>query len=235
MTTAEITLEHIDAGCRAAIAARDGHPTDGHGYDQSSWCGTACCIWGHAVLAAGLPLDEADDGPPDDWPHRDIAKALGCPDTTPEQVLSRARVGGKIDETGAIVGNGWVLSGGRAVVRNRGHAVVWDGGQAVVWNGGQAVVWDDGRADVRYGGYVGVRNGGRADVWNRGYADVWNGGQSVVWNGGRANVRDGGYADVWDGGYAFVWDRGRAFVRNRGHAFVRNGGHADGPGIIYRE
>lgn len=94
-TVHDITLDHLDAGCRAAIAARDGSPIDGYGYDQASWCGTACCIWGHTVLVAGLPLLAAEGGPPDGW-HPSIARMLHCCSTTPEQVLSRSLYWGDV-------------------------------------------------------------------------------------------------------------------------------------------
>lgn len=107
MTTNEITLDHIDAGCRAAISARDSKPVDGHGYNQANWCGTSCCIWGHAVSAASLPLEAADGGPPPGW-HPDIAGMLRSGATKPEQVLSRIHPDFKSAKTTrGNIGIGW--------------------------------------------------------------------------------------------------------------------------------
>jgi hypothetical protein len=46
----QITEADIDEAIRRAEAGGAG----GVGYDQSRWCGTACCVLGHARIVAGL-------------------------------------------------------------------------------------------------------------------------------------------------------------------------------------
>jgi len=76
-TTPQITEQHLR---EAIVAAETGH-LNGHEYDQSTWCGTACCVLGFARIIAGL--DKADEGPRpgeiEDTPWtKTIVRLLGC-------------------------------------------------------------------------------------------------------------------------------------------------------------
>ena len=84
MSGPAITLEHLREALRRVQA---GELPEGHGYDQGNWCGTSCCLWGHAHVVAGLPVEQAEGGPSQAWAggdwRREIARGalrIACAD-----------------------------------------------------------------------------------------------------------------------------------------------------------
>ena len=95
-----ITEEILD---RAIAAAKLGH-VNGLTYDQSSWCGTACCVLGFARYLAGL--EEVNRGPGDDEfaesPRiRSIRTLMRCGSPAILMIMERVTPDGKIVLTGA--------------------------------------------------------------------------------------------------------------------------------------
>ena len=95
-----ITEEILD---RAIAAAKLGH-VNGLTYDQSSWCGTACCVLGFARYLAGL--EEVNRGPGDDEfaesPRiRTIRTLMRCGSPAILMIMERVTPDGKIVLTGA--------------------------------------------------------------------------------------------------------------------------------------
>ena len=90
-----ITEEILD---RAIAAAKLGH-VNGLTYDQSSWCGTACCVLGFARYLAGLK--EVNRGPGDDEfaesPRiRTIRTLMRCGSPAILMIMERVTPDGKI-------------------------------------------------------------------------------------------------------------------------------------------
>ena len=95
-----ITEEIID---KAIAAAEEGH-INGLTYNQSSWCGTACCVLGFARHIAGLP--EKNDGPQDeefmDSPRiMAIRQLMRSPTPAILGIMRKVSAEGKIDLRGA--------------------------------------------------------------------------------------------------------------------------------------
>ena len=95
-----ITEEILD---QAIAAAKLGH-VNGLTYDQSSWCGTACCVLGFARYLAGL--EEVNRGPEDDEfaesPRiRTIRTLMRCGSPAILMIMERVTPDGKIVLTGA--------------------------------------------------------------------------------------------------------------------------------------
>ena len=91
-----ITEEIID---KAIAAAEEGH-INGLTYNQSSWCGTACCVLGFARHIAGLP--DKNDGPQDeefmDSPRiMAIRKLMRSPTPAILGIMRKVSAEGKID------------------------------------------------------------------------------------------------------------------------------------------
>ena len=95
-----ITEKHIDEAIKVAKAGG----TTEHRYDQRRWCGTACCVLGHARIIAGLP--ERDEGPTpneiEDTPRAQrIAQLMLCPSPTILRVMEAVQADGRIVLAGA--------------------------------------------------------------------------------------------------------------------------------------
>ena len=95
-----ITEEIID---KAIAAAEEGH-INGLTYNQSSWCGTACCVLGFARHIAGLP--DKNDGPQDeefmDSPRiMAIRQLMHSPTPAILGIMRKVSAEGKIDLRGA--------------------------------------------------------------------------------------------------------------------------------------
>ena len=95
-----ITEEIID---KAIAAAEEGH-INGLTYNQSSWCGTACCVLGFARHIAGLP--DKNDGPQDeefmDSPRiMAIRQLMRSPTPAILGIMRKVSAKGKIDLTRA--------------------------------------------------------------------------------------------------------------------------------------
>ena len=97
-----ITEEIID---KAIAAAEEGH-INGLTYNQSSWCGTACCVLGFARHIAGLP--DKNDGPQDeefmDSPRiMAIRRLMRSPTPAILGIMRKVSAEGKIDLTRAVL------------------------------------------------------------------------------------------------------------------------------------
>lgn len=71
-------------------------------YEQSNWCGTSCCVWGHAMLLAGnekilnsskfnphqITLEARNDFAEIDDQHRALSRMMSCPSEEVLPVLS---------------------------------------------------------------------------------------------------------------------------------------------------
>jgi len=72
------TLDHIRAALK--IAKKGSHKYKGIEmpveFDQGSWCGTSCCVWGHAMLLAGNTkiVTEKDGERADDFATTQLGK-----------------------------------------------------------------------------------------------------------------------------------------------------------------
>jgi hypothetical protein len=108
-----ITEAHIDQAITWAEAGGNGE----HAYDQSSWCGTACCVLGFARLAAGVK--EVNMGPRsgeiENTPRAEtISRLMNCSSKDILRVMSTVQPDGTINLRGADL-TGAVLRG--AVLR----------------------------------------------------------------------------------------------------------------------
>ena len=96
----------------AIEAAEAGH-INGLTYDQSSWCGTACCVLGFARHIAGLP--EQNIGPQDSEFSKSpkistLKKLMKCSSPDILRVMKSVTGDGKINLSDAVL-SGAVLSG----------------------------------------------------------------------------------------------------------------------------
>ena len=96
----------------AIEAAEAGH-INGLTYDQSSWCGTACCVLGFARHIAGLP--EQNIGPQDSEFSKSpkistLKKLMKCSSPDILRVMKSVTGDGKINLSVAVL-SGAVLSG----------------------------------------------------------------------------------------------------------------------------
>ncbi len=57
--TIDITMDHMRIAVGAALGLQQ---LPGYSYNQASWCGTSCCLWGLAHVAACGKEDAARDG-----------------------------------------------------------------------------------------------------------------------------------------------------------------------------
>ena len=90
-----ITEEILD---QAIAAAKAGH-VNGLTYDQSSWCGTTCCVLGFARYLAGL--EERNEGPRDEEFAESprigtIRNLMGCGSPAILSIMERVTPEGKI-------------------------------------------------------------------------------------------------------------------------------------------
>ena len=74
----EITEEHLRTACDNAEAGGAKYGDDYYAYNQGQWCGTACCLWGHAHLAANGTEKGAKDGPSQEWIGSDLRRAAAA-------------------------------------------------------------------------------------------------------------------------------------------------------------
>ena len=69
-----VSLDHVRESARGALA---GCPAPGRTYDQTHWsCGTACCVWGGAVVRA--TGKKANCGPSAEWAAQSPMHALAA-------------------------------------------------------------------------------------------------------------------------------------------------------------
>ena len=97
-----ITEEIID---QAIAAAEAGH-INGLTYNQSSWCGTACCVLGFARHIAGLP--SRGTGPLDEEFAKSrrittLRSLMRCPSPAILAIMRKVGTDGKIDLSGAVL------------------------------------------------------------------------------------------------------------------------------------
>ena len=98
--TSVITEAHLDQAITWAEAGGNGE----HAYDQSSWCGTACCVLGFARLAAGVK--EVNMGPRsgeiENTPRAEtISRLMSCSSKDILRVMSTVQPDGTINLHGA--------------------------------------------------------------------------------------------------------------------------------------